>query len=177
MVKKVKEPKLLKVDLACGQRKQEGFTGIDIWKGPGVDIVHDLSKTPWPFKSSSVDEVYCSHFIEHTKDLLVFFDELWRILKPEAKALIIAPYYASVRCWQDPTHLRAISETTFLYANKGWRDQNGLNHYPVKADFDFTYGYAFKQEWASRAEDARNFALKHYINVVDDIHVTMTKRP
>ena len=32
---------------------------------------------------------------------------------------IWAPYYTSMRCWQDPTHTRAISEATFLYANKG----------------------------------------------------------
>lgn len=45
-----------------------------------------------------------------------------------AKATILAPYYTSMRCWQDPTHTRAISEASFLYFNKDWRVQNKLDH-------------------------------------------------
>lgn len=173
---KKKEAKLIKLDIACGQRKQEGFVGVDIWKGSSVDVVHDLDKFPWPFKDASVSEAFCSHYIEHTKDLLKWFDEVHRILVPGGKCTIIAPYYNSMRCWQDPTHTRAISEATFLYANAAWRKMNGLDHYPIKCDFDFTYGYALAPEWANRDEQARAFAIKHYTNVVNDIHVVLTKR-
>jgi len=164
----------MKLDIAAGQNKKEGFTGIDIM--PGSDIVHDLEQFPWPIESESVEEAHCSHYIEHTKDLFKFFDELYRILKPGAKCTIIAPYYSSIRAWQDPTHTRAISEATYLYANKGWREQNKLDHYPVSCDFDYTYGYAFHPAWQSRSEEARSFAVGHYINVVTDIMATLTKR-
>lgn len=164
----------MKLDIAAGQNKREGFTGIDIM--PGSDIVADLSVFPWPIEDGIVEEAHCSHFIEHTVDLLKFFDELYRIMKVGAQISIIAPYYSSIRCWQDPTHTRAISENTFLYANKGWREQNKLDHYPVKADFDFSYGYALDQAWQLRSAEATAFAIKHYINVVSDIHVTMTRR-
>lgn len=178
--------KIIRVNIACGQQKQEGFIGIDKVKTDATDIVHDLEEYPWPFPDNYADEVLCSHYIEHVKDLIKFIDELWRIMKPpyvnekgeeiKSKATMIAPYYSSIRCWQDPTHVRAISEYTFLYFNKNWRVQNKLDHYGIKNDFDFTYGYQMDPAWANRSEEARVFAMKHYINVISDIHVVITKR-
>lgn len=182
MAKKKKQEKqeakseVLKVDLACGQSKQEGFVGVDIVKLPGVDIVHNLEVYPWPFEDNSVDEVFCSHYVEHTPCLMKFMNELHRIMKIGAKCTVLAPYYTSMRCWQDPTHLRAISEASFLYYNKQWRVENKLDHYPITCDFDFSYGYVISQEWATRNEEARLFAIKHYWNVVSDIQVTLVKK-
>lgn len=184
---KKKEVKLVKLNLACGQQKQDGFIGVDKIKTLAVDIVHDLETFPWSFAlDNSVDEVICSHYVEHTKDFIKFMDELYRIMKKpytnekgeeiKSKATIVAPYYSSIRCWQDPTHVRAISEFSFLYFNKVWREQNKLDHYGIKSDWDFTYGYQMSPEWVSRSEEARVFAMKYYINVISDIHVVLTKR-
>jgi SAM-dependent methyltransferase len=179
------EEQPVKVSLACGQRKPEGYIGVDIADIEGVDVVHDLNVYPWPFEDESVDELETSHYIEHIphesdtpgKDgLSCFMDECFRILKPGGKLLVVAPYYNSIRAWQDPTHRRAISEATFLYYNKEWRATNGLDHYKIDSDYDFVYGYAFDQLWASRSEESRNFAAKHYTNVISDIFVTLTKR-
>lgn len=167
----------LKLDLACGQVKQTGFIGVDYKPCAGVDIVADLTKFPWDFAAdNSVDEIFCSHYIEHTPDLIAFMQEVYRILKVGSKATFYAPYYTSMRCWQDPTHTRAISEATFLYYNKAWREQNKLDHYNITCDFDYTYGYILTPEWQSRHEEAKMFAIKHYWNVVNDIVVTLTKR-
>jgi len=165
-----------KLDLACGQNRQEGFFGIDIAPGENVDAVVDLESYPWPIESDSVEEVFCSHYIEHTPDIIKFMEELYRILKKDGKAKFIAPYYTSMRCWQDPTHKRAISEASFLYYNKEWRKNNKLDHYPITCDFDYTYGYDMDAEFANKHDEARNFAIKHYWNVVNDIHVVLTKR-
>ena len=166
----------LKLNLACGQRKEEGYFGIDIVPGDTVDAVVDLEQFPWPIESNSAEDIICSHYVEHTTDLIKFMDEVYRILKPGGKIKIIAPYYTSIRCWQDPTHKRAISEATFLYFNKGWRDANKLDHYGILSDFDYTYGYDINQTWANRSEEARNFAILHYWNVINDIHLVLTKR-
>lgn len=166
----------LKLNLACGQRKEEGYFGIDIVPGDNVDAVIDLEQFPWPIESNSAEDIICSHYVEHTSDLIKFMDEVYRILKPGGKIKIIAPYYTSIRCWQDPTHKRAISEATFLYFNKGWRDANKLDHYGILSDFDYTYGYDINQAWANRSEEARNFAIMHYWNVINDIHLVLTKR-
>lgn len=177
MVSSESEQKPLKLDLACGKNKQPGFLGVDKVKIPEVDYVWNLEKFPYPFKENSVDEIYCAHYVEHVPDLIKFIDEIYRILKPGGKALIVAPYYSSMRAWQDPTHKRAISEASFLYFNKGWREQNNLDHYlDIKSDFDFSYSYMITPDWATRNEEARAFAIRHYINVVSDIQVILTKR-
>lgn len=175
----MKKQKLIsqaKLDLACGQNKTEGYFGIDIVPGDNVDAVMDLEQFPWPIESESADDIVCNHYVEHTSDLIKFMDEVYRILKPGGKIKFIAPYYTSMRCWQDPTHKRAISEATFLYFNKQWRDTNKLDHYNIKSDFDYTYGYDIGIDWANRSDEARSFAIRHYCNVINDIHVVMTKK-
>ena len=170
------QTRLLKLDLACGQSRREGFVGVDRTAMDGVDVVHDLDVRPWPWPDAMIEEVHCSHYIEHTSDLILFMEEMGRILIPGGKATLIAPYYTSMRAWQDPTHRRAICEATFLYFNKGWRHQNKLDHYPITCDFDFSYAYVLSPEWANRAQEARDFAIAHYWNVVSDIQVSLVKR-
>ncbi len=194
--KSPKTKKAVRLSLACGDNKPKGFMGVDIAKTKSADYVQDLLKFPWKqFKTSSVDEIECSHFVEHIPHgngyqdpFFQFFDEIYRILKPATFdpnnpnvpltgfATITCPYYSSMRAWQDPTHQRAISEASFLYLNKQWRVDNRLDHYPVTCDFDFSYGYVVNPEWQSRSEEARGFAVQHYINAVNDIQVILTKR-
>lgn len=178
MIKELEEQmkESVRIDLACGQSKQPGFIGIDIAQVEGVDRVMDLEKFPWDIESESVDEVFCSHYIEHTSDMIKFMEELYRILKPGGTAKIIAPYYTSVRAMQDPTHKQFISAERFLYFNKNWRELNRLNHYLITCDFDFTYGYDWNVNWVNRSPESRQFALNHYWNVVNDIHVILTKK-
>jgi len=57
----------LKIDLAAGGNKREGYIGVDIADVEGIDIVHDLRSYPWPFETESVEEINCSHYIEHIK--------------------------------------------------------------------------------------------------------------
>lgn len=195
-VKKAVPGEPIKLSLACGGNKPEGFKGVDITKTKDTNYVLDLLTFPWhEFADNSVDEIECSNFVEHIPhgdaqhDLFFqFFDEIHRILKPaefdpanpniavKGFARITAPYYSSMRAWQDPTHQRAISEASFLYLNKQWRIDNKLDHYPVACDFDFSYGYVITPEWQNRSQEAQTFAVQHYLNVVSDIQVLLTKR-
>lgn len=165
----------MKLDLACGQNKRAGFKGVDLVAGPGVDFVWDLEKYPWePFKDNSIEEIHVSHYAEHTLDLMKFMDEIWRIAAPEAKVTIIGPYYTSIRAWQDPTHTRVLSEATWLYYNKQWREINKLDHYPIKSDFAVDKILTFfNPPWDKKTEEARQFAQQHYWNVVSDILVEL----
>lgn len=176
---------MVKIDIACGQAKREGFKGVDIVDVEGVDIVHDLTQYPWPFEDNSVDEVYCSHYIEHiphdvkngdNRDgLIQFMNELYRILKPGSKATIIAPYYSSMRAFGDPTHCRFISDMTFYYYNKQWRDANKLDHYGIECDFDITIDYYITNDLTLKSDEIRKHAFKHDWNAVDDIKAEMIK--
>jgi hypothetical protein len=191
-----KKSEVLKLSLACGGAKPEGFKGVDIVKTKDADYVQDLLTFPWSqFADNSVDEIECQNFVEHiphgdSRDdpFFQFFDEIHRILKPaefdpanpnipiKGFARIVCPYYSSMRAWQDPTHQRAISEASFLYLNRQWRVDNNLDHYPVTCDFDFSYGYVIAPEWQNRNQEAQAFAIKHYNNVVTDIQVQLVKR-
>ena len=165
----------MKLDLGCGQNKRQGFKGVDIAPGPGVDFVWDLNKYPWqPFKDNSVEEGNISHYIEHVPDLMSFMNELWRICTPDAKINIVAPYYTSIRAWGDPTHVRAINEWTFLYFTDKWRmdpaNKPVVGHYPIKANFDIELMYFFfNPPWDKKSDEAKQFAQQHYWNVVSDI--------
>lgn len=172
----------LRLDLGAGEHTREGFVGVDIAKCPGISVVHDLKKHPWPWKMNTVDEAHASHFLEHLTgpERIGFMEELWRVLKPGAKAQIIIPYWGSVRSVQDPTHQwPPIVAQSFLYFNADWRKANGI-HYITNGkpiDFDFSWAESYTPEWGSRAQDARVFAAAHYTNVIQDLIVTVVKRP
>lgn len=182
-------PELLKLDLGCGQNVAPGFEGVDIVAGEKVKYAVNLLKFPWPWADASVGEVHSSHFVEHipggppvewggTGIRHHFFDELYRVLVPDGKATIIVPSATSVRAIQDFTHAwPPLAAESFLYWNAGWRKQNGLDHYPVKCDFDFTYGHSVHPSWVQRNEETRTFAVSWYWNAAMDLHVTMTRRP
>ena len=171
----------VKLDLGCGDNKKEGFYGIDKFHTKSTDLVHDLLTFPWPIESDSVEEIQCSHFFEHVPqfDRPKFMEEVYRILTVGGKANFITPYYKNGRATQDFTHMwPPISEASYLYFNKKWREENKLTHgfYDVKADFDFTVGYAMNSPWGLKAEEARNFAVTHYWEVISDLHIVLIKK-
>jgi len=51
------------LELGCGANKTPGAVGVDRVAGPGVDVVHDLSRLPWPFPDNTFDEVRLSHIL------------------------------------------------------------------------------------------------------------------
>ena len=177
---------LVRIDLACGQSKQPGFIGVD--EAGDCDIKHDLFTFPYPFDDNSVDEIHCSHFIEHLpmeyviqngrrKDMLfAFIDECYRILKPKGTAKLIFPCATSTRAFQDPTHRRFIPQATAYYFHKDWRVANKLDHYNVDCDFDFVIGEAVNGNVQVRNQAYQDFAKFNYWNSVDDLHFILTKR-
>lgn len=55
----------VKLDIACGRSKRDGWVGIDYQDLPGVDIVHNIEVTPWPLPDGSVSMSVASHIMEH----------------------------------------------------------------------------------------------------------------
>jgi SAM-dependent methyltransferase len=113
---------MIKLDIACGGNKQEGFTGIDIRALPEVDIVHDLEIFPWPIEDESVNIAIASHFLEHVKPWLSIdiLDEVWRVLCFGGTFAASVPYPGSRGFWQDPTHCNGWSEVTWQYFDPGY---------------------------------------------------------
>jgi len=175
---KVAQP--LKLDLGCGQVKREGFIGVDIAEAPGVDVVHDLTKYPYPFQDNSVEEIHCSHFLEHltSSQRIRFMEECYRILQKDGRLGIIVPSGMSERFFQDPTHQwPPLVPASFLYFNRKWVMDNKLDHqHNYKCDYDFGYGFNLDGATANKHEEARAFAIKHYWNATSDLIVNLVKR-
>ena len=105
------------LDVGCGDGKQENCIGMDRRKLPGVDVVHDLEVTPWPFEPDYFTRVVMSHVMEHIKPWVVIdvMDEMWRVMKEGGLLCMSMPYPGSHGHWQDPTHIKPWNETTPRY--------------------------------------------------------------
>lgn len=183
VVQPVEEQGPIRLDLGCGKRKvqaiqgQEPFIGVDCIAFEGVDVVHDLRVTPWPWKDNSVDEVFSSHFLEHLtgEERIIFFNELYRVMKVGGKALIVTPIWSHSCAYGDPTHkYPPPSEWYADYLNEAWREVNAP-HVGYTCNFEKVIGYGMEQWLLYRAEDQRQFALGHYVNAARDLHVTLNK--
>lgn len=103
------EKPLRKLNVGCGRNILEGWINLDAQALPGVNIVGDLDRcrdTPLPIESDSIDEFLLSHVIEHIRDQLSMMQELHRVAKPGAVAILRTPYGSSDDAYEDPTHVR-----------------------------------------------------------------------
>lgn len=55
----------IRLDIGCGAAKQEGFVGLDARALPGVDIVWDVLRFPWPLPEECAILAMSSHLLEH----------------------------------------------------------------------------------------------------------------
>lgn len=117
----------IRLDIGCGASKQQGFVGMDIQAMPGVDIVHDFLSFPWPLPDECCLLAMASHVVEHVPPVvwsqdhgtqwpfIMFMNEVWRVLKYDAKFIAALPYAGTPRYWQDPTHINPVTEVTWCY--------------------------------------------------------------
>ena len=119
-----------KLHLGCGATILPGYVNLDKTKLPGVDVVHDLEKFPYPFKENSFDEILAKHVFAFFPDLLKVMEELHRIMKPNGVLKVVVPYYNSRAAHQDPLTKRFFTLDTFDYFT-----QNSLYHYYTQSNF------------------------------------------
>lgn len=187
---------MTKLDLGCGPNKKEGFIGIDQYEMKGVDHVLDLSKERLPFDDGTVDEIHSSHFFEHLtpQGRCHVANEMYRVMKPGAKAFIIVPHWASCRAYGDPTHQwPPLSEFWSLYLDRKWRMGDETAKPPLMANAPHTdkqflsWGYDCDFEQVSapagmhpicagRSQEWLQFAVSAYKEVITDMQVTLTRR-
>lgn len=186
----------LRLDLGCGNTPRDGFEGVDIAGDKALHKV-DLFKFPWPWADNSVDEIYCSHFAEHIpartiersdlatqpgigapspidtsfldRDMFfAFFDECWRILKPNCFMHVTVPHLRNDRAFQDPTHRRFICEATFAYLWAEWRKLN-VPQYDVRCNFEAEVNSTIPNEVGLRSPEVQADLIKTRWNVAIDL--------
>ena len=82
----------MKLDVGCGTDKKQGFTGLDISKLPGVDIVADIQKSI-PLKDNSVEEIYCVNVLQHIPNWKTSLNA--QSVKSKGDSRIIGPTFYS----------------------------------------------------------------------------------
>ncbi len=107
------------LDLGCGPRKEPGAYGIDAFPHPGVDLVHDLDRTPWPLPDGEYERIVIRHVIEHVQDMVTFLREVHRVARPDAMIEIVTPHFSNRSAYADPTHRRALSVRVFDFFTGG----------------------------------------------------------
>ena len=123
----------IKLNLGCGERREEGYVNVDKFGEP--DVKHDLEQFPWPWEDNSVEEVMMIHVLEHlgqlTEVYLGIIKELYRVCEPDATIRIAVPHYRHDNFAADPTHVRPITPLGMsLFSqrnNRTWIEQGASN--------------------------------------------------
>lgn len=78
------------------KNSNEEWVNLDYIKAKGIDVVHNLNITPYPFKSNTFDKIYASHVLEHLEgDWFGIMNELYRILKAGGILYVEVPHFTS----------------------------------------------------------------------------------
>lgn len=184
----------LKLDFGCGKNKKDGFKGVDSISFPGVDFVQDLTKK-FQWADNSVDEIHCSHFLEHleARQRVFFINEVYRVLKPgkrdsggkpiEGFATIITPSWSSNRAYGDMTHKwPPVSEMWYYYLSKEWRklncphDDSEFNKDGYSCDFEASWGYSLHPNIQPRNQEYQTHAITFWKEAAQDIMATILKK-
>lgn len=174
----------MKLDIGCGKKKREGFTGVDQYPMEGVDVVLNVGEEPWPWADGSAEEIHASHFLEHLtpKQRIHFMNEAYRVLQPGGKATIITPHWCNYRAYGDMTHQwPPVSEMFYFYLSHDWRKTQAphtdkeWNPEGFACDFVYTLGYSYSDELKTHDQEYVRHALANFKDAAQDMLATLVK--
>jgi SAM-dependent methyltransferase len=117
-----------RINLGSGRDYKAGWLNVDILDRAEPDLVLDLSAAlelplrldsprsgPVELAEDSVALIYANNVLEHVPDLPALMGNCLHLLKPGGEFQIEVPYEKALAAWQDPTHVRAMNENSWLY--------------------------------------------------------------
>ena len=117
-----------RINLGCGLQPLAGYVNVDNRPLPGVDVVHDLDRAPWPFVDGRAEAIVALDVFEHLLDVIGAMNECRRILQMGGRLTIRGPLPESPNLWVDVSHRRAFVEHSF-------------DHFDWSTDFGRRYRY------------------------------------
>jgi SAM-dependent methyltransferase len=117
------------LNIGSGKDWKPEWLNLDISKEWDPDLIYDLNEELPPsgislstrrfgdvkFVDHVFDLIICNDVLEHLSELATAMTTCLRILKPGGVFQINVPYDLSWGAWQDPTHVRAFNERSWLY--------------------------------------------------------------
>ncbi|MBV8125596.1 MAG: class I SAM-dependent methyltransferase [Burkholderiaceae bacterium] len=117
-----------RINLGSGKDYKAGWLNIDILDRAEPDLVLDLGvPTEFPVQADTafggplvlaqgqVERIFANNVLEHVPDLPELMGNCLKLLKVGGEFVIEVPYEHAPTAWQDPTHLRALNEKSWLY--------------------------------------------------------------
>ncbi|MBB3260514.1 SAM-dependent methyltransferase [Paraburkholderia bannensis] len=117
-----------RVHIGSGKDYMPGWLNLDILPRAEPDVLLDLSVPltlpkhldsslagPVELRADAVDFIYANNVLEHVADLTQLMGNCLRLLKTGGQMLIEVPYEKARSAWQDPTHVRAFNENSWIY--------------------------------------------------------------
>ena len=127
------------LNLGSGKDWREDCLNSDIQSRVKPDWCCDISKVQWgqivetrfgqiKIRPEIFDTILANDVLEHIPNLVDAMRNCRDLLIPNGKFIISVPYELSLGAWQDPTHVRAFNENSFLYYTDwhwyiGWEDR------------------------------------------------------
>lgn len=108
----------MRLNLGSWIHPKDGWVNVDIEKWEGVDVVADLNRVPWQWKTASVDEVRAIDILEHLGKLtkVEIVHELGRIVKPGGNVEIRVPNATHPIALQSIQHAHVFYLDSFEYS-------------------------------------------------------------
>ena len=116
------------MNLGSGKDYKPGWLNLDVIDRAEPDLVLDLGKpqefpvkattrfgTELVLEAGSLDKVYANNVLEHVPDLPCLMTNVLTLLKEGGEIEIEVPYEKALTAWQDPTHIRAMNENSWMY--------------------------------------------------------------
>jgi SAM-dependent methyltransferase len=116
------------VNLGSGKDYKAGWLNLDVIDRTEPDLVLDLGKpqdfpvkavtrfgTEMVLEAGSVDKVCANNVLQKSSDLGRLMSNTLKLLTKGGTFEIEVPYEQAATAWQDPTHLRAMNENSWIY--------------------------------------------------------------
>lgn len=134
----------LVLNLGSGKDWREDCINADIQRRVKSDWCLDIQDVHWGsllvtrkgdyrVKPEMFDVILANDVLEHLPDLTKAMTNCKELLKVGGEMRIHVPYDLSYGAWQDPTHVRAFNEKSWLYYTDwhwylGWEDRFFVKH-------------------------------------------------
>jgi len=114
------------LNIGSGKDFKEDCLNADIQESKKPDWVLDITKVPWgktistrfgeiKVEKGMFSKIIANDVLEHITDLIPAMENCRDLLDDKGEFHISVPYYLSLGAWQDPTHVRAFNENSWLY--------------------------------------------------------------
>ena len=176
------------LNVGCGTTTypSPNVVNVDLFPNPGVNLVQDLSKTPYPLEANSFDLVIANHILEHVPNWWECFKECARLVKPGGRVEVWLPGDGTSSQLGYRDHINVINYCSFhgtIGANRNqanaWELEEAKKVGDVRSlELVERYTTLYSAWWVHMWPDCViNWMVEHLRNVATEQGFIFVKRP